>query len=516
MDRNQRIEAIRDLMADWPYQDKENPFVFDSSADYWKLHRFRFPNFLYSIPFRTRSARFDPILDDKPDPIHIRIRTKIIYLLISMYFYLVAFYLFVRACTPRQKPCRQGSVLYITHESNISVIDGKVKDIYMLQGVRGKVSAARLGECILVSSPWLKPWKKPKPGNYILLNDQGSIRLYRTAWNDTVSIVKAFRGRKWDRNFNIAGKSIYRFLEDDLSFLFSFPMVFLNIYYYHLMKHVMESLHIKIVVTVSGHYERAALAAADRLGIPSVFIAHSPISNGKFFDFYPGTNYFVYGERDKDILTRDSGIPPHRIVVTGATNIDALVSKYRSSTNRKKKTILFLSQQLYLFFGDQRYQEHLEKIFSNLSDIDARLVVKLHPRDQKPHLIENALKHEGIKDYRIVRTDASNKNQEVLYREISRSDVVMTFFSTTILDALVLGKPVIMVRVTDEEYFTELKSVMRVPYDGDIRSVLKSMLFDKGYMLNVKDLVRQDIRKYYYKADGLACQRAAHAIRKMV
>jgi len=73
-----------------------------------------------------------------------------------------------------------------------------------------------------------------------------------------------------------------------------------------------------------------------------------------------------------------------------------------------------------------------------------------------------------------------------------------------------------MVRVTDEEYFTELKSVMRVPYDGDIRSVLKSMLFDKGYMLNVKDLVRQDIRKYYYKADGLACQRAAHAIRKMV
>jgi len=92
-------DLAQDLLVNWPYKTKYNGKLIDSylcidkNIPYWKLHRFRFSNLLYGIPYRTTENRYKPIINNKKDPLFIRLRTKVIYVFIKLYFFLIAVYL---------------------------------------------------------------------------------------------------------------------------------------------------------------------------------------------------------------------------------------------------------------------------------------------------------------------------------------------------------------------------------------------------------------------------------------
>ncbi|MFH0875121.1 MAG: hypothetical protein V1859_04225 [archaeon] len=527
------IEIYEDVLSNWPYKKINGKtldpiLTFDENIPYWKLHKFRFYYLLYNIPFRDKSTRYKPILDNNKEPIFIRIRTKLVYFLINLYFCFVILYLFIRTVFQNKVKIKNSSnkkkVMILTHESSISVNkNGTVHDVYMFEGFRKElVKFKEMEEFLLVTSPWLKPWKKPRPGNYHLLNDYSTLRIFLKSLKETIKFIKKIKNIKkeeWEEAFRVSDRDIYCFVKDDLNFLFSFSMVFLNIFYYYLFKQIIEEEKIDAILTISGHYERCAIAACHSKNISSVFIAHSTFATGKYFDFFPNTYYFVYNIADKKRLIKESFINPDRIKVIGPYTIDHLVNfskTHKKNIDKSKKTILFLSQQLYILYGEKLFSEYINKVFSNFSEIDAKVVIKLHPRDKKPYLWLNALKKNNISDYEIISTLVGNKNQEILYRAIANSDVVATFYSSALIDALVLKKPVIMININGEGYYNNLQSIIKVNYNQDFTKVIHDLLYNQVFKRETLIRINKDIKNYYYKVDGKANFRGVYYLNQLL
>jgi hypothetical protein len=525
----QNKEKYQDLLSNWACKKINGNktidefLTFDKDIHYWTFHRFRFFSLSYNIPFRDSDTRYQPIINKKKESFLIQLRTKVIYFGISIYLnFTILYFLFISLFANKNKK-RNGTekkrIGILTHESEIKINSKeKITDIYRTKKIYDELIKEKKKPLIIVGTQLLKPWKKPKnKGDYIKVLDYSTLNIFKNSISESIKIHKKWKNlniKNKQNAFQIEGQSIFTYVKDDLNFLFSFPIIFANIYYYYLFKEIIKTENLGSILTISGIRERCALAACYKQNIPGIYLAHATQWHGKYYEFFPNTNYFVFSESDKQKILEGSKINNNKIKAVGPYLIDDVINKYKNKKS-KEKDILIFSQHKYVDYGEKKYSEFLKKAFESLKGFK-NIKIKMHPRDKKEYLYSDALEFNGIKDYEIIKSIQSNKNQNILYDSILNASITISFGSAAILDALALKKPTLVIKFNKKDsIFPEAKSLTYVNYSDNYSKILKKMIEDKTFRKNIKKNIDEDIKYYYHKLDGKSAERIAKNIIKL-
>jgi len=214
-----------------------------------------------------------------------------------------------------------------------------------------------------------------------------------------------------------------------------------------------------------------------------------------------GDNYYRY-------YCKKADIPNKLLINTGFPYFQYLYEKYKIYNNKNKKNnsllqICFFSQPLQFTTTDSiNYFGFTENIvlsaiidvlndFSNSYKIKIKLNIKLHPRFYFESLknIEDILKKNRINKYLDVRITNSNELTLML-----KNNIITGMFSTALLEAAILNKPVIGC------LFNYNKSVINFKYFN--RYYLNVDTKNKFYNL-LKDYYNEDREKFYKNSNNL-------------
>lgn len=225
--------------------------------------------------------------------------------------------------------------------------------------------------------------------------------------------------------------------------------------------------------------------------------------------------YIVSGEK----YGSEDSIMAHKTIVTGQPRYDNL---YNISNKSKKSNILKDSsipiQNKIILWGTQFHTMNKNEIitsifsvFESIKNLDgAYLLIKQHPSEKSVHKDIISTISEKLKFYnlKILKKDSD------IFTYISICDSFITKFSTTGIEAISVGKPVIV--------FNSNKQTQRINYveagaayaANDVRELSKVL---KHCINNPEDLDPQRkrfVRDYLYLMDGNSSKRAYKAIKE--
>jgi len=221
----------------------------------------------------------------------------------------------------------------------------------------------------------------------------------------------------------------------------------------------------------TGPLALSIIAACKKNGITTVGIQHgyiyefnpmysygNSLENNKKYGFLLPDHLLLFGNYTKNLLL-EKGYPSKKLVTFGNPAFFGL-DKFLRSFNRTKilekfgilqdqKIILFTSgklQQKYSAHGKYDYDEQIWKYLVNHFGNDNKffLILKPHPQEKDTSVYENILKTKDCTNA-IITHDS-------IYDLICLSDVTLSVFSTTMLDALCFQKPVIRIKFGNEKH----------------------------------------------------------------
>lgn len=232
----------------------------------------------------------------------------------------------------------------------------------------------------------------------------------------------------------------------------------------------------------------AVIAACKKIGIKTIGFQHGIIhSHHPFYmhdQFFSNTNHFgfqlpdklmLFGKIPKDILM-SKGYPESQLVQYGNPmffEIEKLKKIPRSDLLKKlylptnSTFVLFAPPGMYIYKNSKRNLnlEIFDKLFEvQNSNKNFFILVKPHPSDD---VNDYHLRIKGNKNIKILDGD--------LLESILMSDIVLSSFSTSVIDALCLEKPVVKIK------FDEFK--IEQPYDN-YDAVFESTIQEIPLMIN--------------------------------
>lgn len=178
-------------------------------------------------------------------------------------------------------------------------------------------------------------------------------------------------------------------------------------------------------------------------------------------------NFFVWGKISKNYYI-NAGIPDKKIVLMGSTLYDLHFRK--TKLEEKTKTILFATSGGGLILdantisAAKNYEEHVKLICNTIKKIpNVKLMIKLHPfADEKIDLVSLVRK---------IDPDIHIYKYEKIIDLIEKSDLVISSYSTVILESMILGKST-MIWQGDNFYepsdlpFVESKSSLKLDFNN--------------------------------------------------
>ena len=254
---------------------------------------------------------------------------------------------------------------------------------------------------------------------------------------------------------------------------------------------------------------------ADRMGIPTLLYQHGfvPEQDLPFASRYIA----VWGDYYKRRLKK-LGVPAGRIFTVGFNGADMILKggfRSRKDVCRSlrldpEKRIITLTSQGHAPWLDKKKDEmFLRAVFGGMKRLgDAQIVVKLHPAE----------------DGRVAREVARKTGCRVrftrdfgLYDLLAASDAMVTISSTTAVEAMVLGKPVIICdffgRPESREY-VKSGAVIAAKRPGGFGKVLEK-LEDRALLRKMEKRKGKFLLDRVYKTDGNANRRLVSLIRKL-
>ena len=284
-----------------------------------------------------------------------------------------------------------------------------------------------------------------------------------------------------------------------------------------------------ISVYEEGSYGRAATVTGSRLGVPTLALQHGTLSTPYVPAYYfkkvstdtapdpvscpVPTCTAVYGEKTRQMLTQVSSYPEANVEVIGMPAADSLLSLLNSrdrSTSREsllldpaRPLIMVASQPLN--GEDRRY--FAETILQAVKSLNfAQWVVKLHP-GESVDAWDADLRCSGLSDRVSVFTGR-------LHDLILACDVLVSWFSTTILEAGVFSRPVVALHVpgtwAPEDY---LRDGLAVGVRGSIELITE---LKRALAGDVPVASEEELEPYLYKLDGRSSIRAADLVERMI
>jgi len=256
-----------------------------------------------------------------------------------------------------------------------------------------------------------------------------------------------------------------------------------------------------------------AVHIAKQKGIKTLCVQHGAIGNDPG-SFVPVSvdKVALWGDSSKRTLINE-GASKEKIVITGAPqfdNIRKFNAEIKEGISREigldfSKKYVLLTTQNYPYM--EKTVRYLCKAIKSIPDL--QIVIKTHPAEYSTKKYRNIMKEFGIKGI------VTNKYLYPLMKECS---VMITISSTTGLEALIMGKPLITINLSgkpDVMPYAESGVAIGIHKPEDIKPAIKSVLKDKDVRKKLVKKIKLFIYDQCYKMDGKASERIVDLIKKM-
>jgi hypothetical protein len=351
--------------------------------------------------------------------------------------------------------------------------------------------------------------------------------------------TKAWRNLRRDRTFGTICAKVEgtgRLVEMQLEYYFNvaFPRA---ARYIHMAKGMIEKEKPNLILLENeyGLFQRATVVAAKRLGVPTVAVQHGVIhskhrgymhstreispNGGVESPFCPiPDRTAVYGPIHKYLLTDLSVYPPDRVVVTGQprydrmAHIERLYSRERFLQQRgidpEHKVILWTTQCHGLSMEENH--RNFTTVLGTVSRLEkVTLIIKQHH-------------NEGPTYARMIRNYLANQNVNAVitsgdsdtYEQLFACDLLISKTSTTIIEAVALGKPAIILNLTGRAApigldFAKEGIAVDVSRADDLGAAIQELLVDDRKLARNR---MRFLKRYLYKLDGKATERLINLI----
>jgi phosphohistidine swiveling domain-containing protein len=287
-----------------------------------------------------------------------------------------------------------------------------------------------------------------------------------------------------------------------------------------------------LIENESGFFQRAVIAAAQSLKVPTVAMQHGEISLvNPAYNFQPGDICdgrqsatcvpipdltLVYGPHYKELLTVRSAFPPNRVLEVGNMQYDSIAKLDKGlASNELRKELSIGPEPRLVLWTTQTHAWNQEEIDAASKAVEesisalpqVQLVVKQHPMEttaQKEALQRN-LQPLGS------RAVFAPKDGDILTL-ISAADAVITKDSTTGLEAVAAGKPLIVLNLTgmeDKVDYAKQGAAVGVYRPEDLPMAIRNALEGDGMKGESRRVYE---RRYLLELDGKAVKRAADIV----
>jgi hypothetical protein len=232
------------------------------------------------------------------------------------------------------------------------------------------------------------------------------------------------------------------------------------------------------VIYLNNSYGRAALApiiAAKASGIPTVEQQHGVIGKNHFAYLIPkgldnGTEFplcdrmAVWGSYTKRLLTAAGVYEPHQLAICGFPRIDRLLDSLPSREETLNRLGISVDASVVLYTPNKFAQAFTSDILDSIQRTGAssnmHWVIKLHPAVRTKDTWEAAIRQRQLERVQVV--DGAMD----FYALLAACDAHVTFASTTLIEAAVLGRPNVGIRTpstTDPAGYSDADAYLPVP-----------------------------------------------------
>ncbi|MFX1403820.1 MAG: UDP-N-acetylglucosamine 2-epimerase [Promethearchaeota archaeon] len=346
--------------------------------------------------------------------------------------------------------------------------------------------------------------------------------------------MKANNKRK--HTFQYHGKDVFTLFQADFEYYYKVYLP-LMVQYYELSLDLLEKENPDLVLVENEYvgFERALIYACQKKQIPSLAQQHGLITKDHIGYLYAKEDisrqefsHFPYcplpsctsviGPSFQDILTKISSYPKSKVVVSGQPRYDVFyfanriydrsVFLKRNKLDSKKKLVLLATQPFHL---ERLREEFFVNIIQSVMPIDGvQIVVKPHPNESEKWFSE---KLNSLETDVLVLPPKSDTIEAIF-----ACDVFLSVNSTTILEALIMDKPVVIVnlsKLTEPLPWVKEGAAIGVYEAEKIRGVIEDVLA-KGKTDRQLSKRRSDfVYKYLYKIDGKATDRVISLMRRL-
>lgn len=224
------------------------------------------------------------------------------------------------------------------------------------------------------------------------------------------------------------------------------------------MINALERIQPDLFIAIEVNYIlRNAIRYCKQHNIPNIVIQHGTPNEFSLHAFAPfeGECFAAWGEFTKEMLIKNH-VDPSRIVVVGGIPFDRTVKltgdkqelSLKLGIDPTKKWIVFATQP-----NGPGNRPSMNEIIQSIMKVtenakrysNVELVFQVHP-------------HQDVSIIEKIVSVVPNNNAVVLrYRDteelLAASDGLITFFSTTAIDAVILKKPLMLINLTDTKEF---------------------------------------------------------------
>jgi 2-polyprenyl-3-methyl-5-hydroxy-6-metoxy-1,4-benzoquinol methylase/polysaccharide pyruvyl transferase WcaK-like protein len=266
---------------------------------------------------------------------------------------------------------------------------------------------------------------------------------------------------------------------------------------------------------------RNAIHYCREIGIKSLIIQHGTPNKYSLHAFAPfeADCFAAWGDFTRDFLVKN-GVDPERIVVTGGPVFD------RTPLLRPDR------DEIYRNIGiDQRYKKvivfttqgpgpggcpSIEEIETGIVQTcigashypDVQLLFQVHP-SQKIDDVQSIVDRVGTPNAKVIKYHDTESLMAI-------SNGVITFFSTTAIDALILDKPLMLINLSDDRDFypfVKMKAALGAYMKEEIQSVFRRLIESPEELRAGR---KKAIDYVAYKVDGRSLERVVDLIEHLL
>ena len=325
--------------------------------------------------------------------------------------------------------------------------------------------------------------------------------------------------KEWkDISKNLKGNIAEQF-RPALDTFFSREVIYLIILYYEAYKKIIKQEKIRLTCFYAGGgvLSKCAIAASHKSGIKSLVVSHG-LGISKLNPDQPDSVYYaIIGSKYRDNLIR-IGVNPENIYVTGPAFMDEIVGyvgKGKKIKGRRRILIITTPMIEANLIKREEYVEYVEKLLSDLNKLEnVEMTIKLHPRE-KSKIYDEIVKGLGYDNIKMVQGQEKSK----LYSLINESDIVLGFVSTVSVEAMIIGKPSLIVNLLPaipKDYIMSDERAVCMGREEAASKIVGEILDDRRKEKELLEKQEELIRDYLYKIDGKAGVRTLELIKEII